>query len=99
VDSDVAAAGRHLEAERLQRPLERNLGDGPVDDQPECPVRVVPHEVDHRPGEPRIAERVGRDEQAARERAAAGRRGAFVGRRSRHEDRREEERGHGPTTS
>src|SRR2546422_3300638 len=32
VDSDVAAAGRHLETERLQRPLERNLRDGPVDD-------------------------------------------------------------------
>jgi hypothetical protein len=94
VDADVAAAGRHLEAERPQRPLEGDLGHGHVDDEAERPVVVVAHDVDHRPGEPRVAERLGRDEQAPGERAAARRVRTSIGHRRQQEERCEQKRGH-----
>ena len=99
MDADVAAAGRHRQAERLQGLLEGDLAHGEVDHQPERALGAMPHDVDDGPGEPRIAERIGRHEQAAGQRAAGRRLGAPVRRRRHDEQRGEEERGHRRTTS
>src|SRR6185369_200120 len=55
VDADGAAARRHLEAERPERALDWNLAERQVDHQPERTLRLVPHDVDDRAGEARIA--------------------------------------------
>src|SRR4030095_5796607 len=75
VDTHGAAALRYLEAERADGPLDRDLADRKVDDQPERSLRPMPHDVDHGPGEPRVAHGIGRHEQASGQRAAAVRPG------------------------
>jgi hypothetical protein len=99
VHADISAARRHIEPEGPKRSLDRHVADRNVHDEAERALGAVPDDEDDGLREPRIADRIGRDEEPPRERAASRRLDSHVRRRGHEQQRGEEQRGHRPATS